>query len=119
MTDVAMKNDGEIVELFWQRDESAIECAERKYGKLCASISAQILENGSDVEECLNDMYVAAWNTIPPQRPELLKLYLCKLIRRISINRAVYYTAEKRDRRRRSALRRSRRRRGTYSATRA
>ena len=99
VTDGAMKNDGEIVELFWQRDEAAIECAERKYGKLCASISAQILENGSDVEECLNDMYGAAWNTIPPQRPESLKLYLCKLIRRITINRAVYYTAEKRDRR--------------------
>ncbi len=98
-TDAAVKNDGEIVEHFWQRDEAAIEYAQRKYGKLCASISAHILENRGDVEECLDDMYVAAWNTIPPQRPESLKFYLCKLIRRISINRAVYYNAEKRDRR--------------------
>lgn len=93
------KEDAEIVELYWQRDESALAYTKQKYEPLCASISGSILHNTWDVEECLNDMYVATWNTIPPQKPDSLKMYVCKLIRRISINKATYNHADKRDRR--------------------
>lgn len=91
--------DCEIVELYWNRNESAIELTQNKYNSLCASISHNILRNARDVEECLNDLYLAIWNSIPPNKPNSLKLYVCKIIRRISINRAEYETAGKRDRR--------------------
>ena len=93
------KEDAEIVELYWQRDESAIEYTRQKYESLCASISRSILNSTWDVEECLNDMYMATWNSIPPQKPDSLKMYVCKLIRRISINKATYNHADKRDKR--------------------
>ena len=92
-----IKDDAEIVELYWQRNEIAIEYTQQKYETLCISISNNILSNHCDVEECLSDMYIATWNTIPPQKPNSLKMYLCKLIRRISINKVTYNHAEKRD----------------------
>lgn len=92
-------DDAEIVDLYWQRNEIAVEHTQLKYGSLCSSISNNILRNHWDVEECLNDMYNAAWNTIPPQRPNSLKMYVCKLIRCISINKATYNNADKRDKR--------------------
>lgn len=95
--DSRIKDDAEIVELYWQRNEIAIEYTQQKYEPLCSSISNNILSNHCDVEECLSDMYIATWNTIPPQKPNSLKLYLCKLIRRISINKVTYNHAEKRD----------------------
>lgn len=93
------KEDAEIVELYWQRNEIAIEYTRQKYESLCASISGSILNSTWDVEECLNDMYMATWNSIPPQKPDSLKMYVCKLIRRISINKATYNHADKRDKR--------------------
>ena len=92
-----IKDDAEIVEMYWQRNEIAIEYTQQKYETLCISISNNILSNHCDVEECLSDMYIATWNTIPPQKPNSLKMYLCKLIRRISINKVTYNHAEKRD----------------------
>ena len=92
-----IKDDAEIVELYWQRNEIAIEYTQQKYETLCISISNNILSNHCDVEECLSDMYIATWNTIPPQKPNSLKMYLCKLIRRISINKVTYNHTEKRD----------------------
>ena len=89
--------DAEIIELYWRRDEKAIQHTQQKYGGICTMISNHILDNPLDVEECLSDMYLAAWNTIPPQRPDSMKNYLCKIIRRISINRVNFNCAEKRD----------------------
>ena len=89
--------DTELLELYWSRDEKAIQNTQHKYGGICTMLSNRILNNRLDVEECLSDMYLTAWNTIPPQRPDSLKHYLCKLIRRISINKAKYNCAEKRD----------------------
>lgn len=90
-------DDENIVKLYWLRDECAIEQTKRKYGQFCKSISSNILQNASDVEECINDMYLTIWNTIPPQKPASLKHYASKIIRCISINRATYNHAEKRD----------------------
>lgn len=93
-------SDERIVGLYWARDEEAIVLTQGKYGGLCRTVSRQILRDARDVEECVNDTYLAAWNTIPPQRPVSLKYYVCKLVRRISMDRADYNQADKRDVRR-------------------
>ena len=88
--------DGAIVDLFWERDETALAAAAEKYGKYCHSISRSILGNDEDAEECVNDAYMAAWKSIPPHRPEQLSAYLGKLTRNISINRFKRQTRKKR-----------------------
>ena len=88
--------DGEIVSLFFSRDENAIQKTEQKYGKLFRSISRNILDSDEDVEECINDTYLKLWNAIPPEKPDSLKAYGSKTVRNTSINRAEYNSAQKR-----------------------
>ncbi len=78
--------DFEIVEMYWDRNENAIAQTDRKYGKYCRKIAYSILYNREDTEESVNDTWLQAWNSIPPQRPEKLSAYLGKLCRNISIN---------------------------------
>ncbi len=92
-------SDQEIITWYWARNEKAIVFSKQKYEGVCRSVSASVLCCREDVEECLNDLYFAAWNTIPPQRPVSLRAYLCKLIRRISVNKLVHHQAQKRDQR--------------------
>ena len=80
-------NDRQIVELFWKRDEAAIENSAAKYGRLLHRISFNILSNHEDSEECVNDTYVKAWNSIPPKKPEYLSAYLGRITRNLSLNR--------------------------------
>ena len=80
-------DDASIVGLYWQRDERAITETARRYGSYIHAISIQILESESDAEECVNDTYLKAWNTIPPQKPFSLKDYLGRLVRHLSIDR--------------------------------
>ena len=79
--------DRAIVQLFFERPEEAIRAADRKYGKLCYKIAHNILNSSGDAEECVNDAYLGAWNTIPPARPEPLGAYLCKIVRNLALNR--------------------------------
>ena len=79
--------DREIVQLFRRRDEAAIEQAEQAYALYCSSIASRILSDATDVEECVNDVWLAAWNSIPPNEPERLATYLGKLSRNIAIDR--------------------------------
>ena len=79
--------DKKIVELFWQRDESAISVTAVKYGPYCNTIANNILHNAYDAEECVNDTYIAAWNSMPDNRPERLGHYLGKMTRWIALNR--------------------------------
>lgn len=65
--------DADIVNLFWERNERALQETERAYGRLCFNISFHILRNHEDAEECVNDAYLQTWNSIPPQRPRSLK----------------------------------------------
>ena len=88
--------DGEIVKLFWKRNEAAIEHTRTKYGSYCRSIAFGILRNGEDAEECVNDGLLNAWNSIPPQKPRNLRTYMGKLVRNVSINRFERYSAQKR-----------------------
>ena len=88
--------DREIVQLFRRRDEAAIEQAEQVYALYCRSIAARILSDATDVEECVNDVWLAAWNSIPPKEPERLATYLGKLSRNIAIDRVRASGAQKR-----------------------
>lgn len=79
--------DTEIVELFWNRDERAIEATAEKYENYCSSIAVNILENWEDAEECVSDTYLKAWNCIPPNRPFALRIFLGKITRNLAFDR--------------------------------
>ncbi|MCQ2430251.1 MAG: sigma-70 family RNA polymerase sigma factor [Clostridia bacterium] len=89
--------DNEIIALYFARDEAAIRETQRAYGALCLSLAMRILNDRSDSEECVNDTWLGVWNSIPPQRPQSLRAYVCKLTRRIAINRWQYNHAGKRN----------------------
>lgn len=89
--------DSAIIELFFARSEHAIVELEEKYGYICKKASANILNSELDVEECVNDAYLATWNTIPPKNPEHLLGYVCKLVRNLSLKRYHSNTAQKRN----------------------
>jgi len=88
--------DREIVDLYWARDEMAIEQTRTKYAAYLSKTAHNILNNPEDTEETVNDTYLAAWNSMPQHRPEFLSSYLAKLTRRISIDRLRRRTAAKR-----------------------
>lgn len=88
--------DDKIVQLYWDRDETAITATSDKYGAYCLSISRNILGNNEDAQECVNDTYLKAWNTIPPHRPAMLSTFLGKITRNLSFDR---YKANRRDKR--------------------
>ena len=70
--------DEKIVELYWNRNENAIQETAAKYGSYCWKIAYNILSNYEDSEECVNDAYLKTWNSIPEHRPSLLSAYSCK-----------------------------------------
>ena len=90
-----MTDEG-IVNLYWDRNEAAITETDLKYGRYCFSISHNILSNKEDSDECVNDTYNAAWNSMPPQRPVILSAFLGKIVRNISLNRYKELNAQKR-----------------------
>ncbi len=79
-------DDHTIVDLYINRDEKAIRETEKKYGAYCFKIAYNILKTKQDSEECMNDMYNKAWNSIPPETPRNLGAWLGKVIRNLSIN---------------------------------
>lgn len=89
-------DDNQIVELFWKRDTDAITESSNKYGSYCFSIANNILHSKEDSEECVNDTWLKAWNTIPPQKPTKLQMFLAKITRNLSFDRFSARTAEKR-----------------------
>lgn len=80
-------DDREIIDLYWKRDERAIDETAVKYGAYCMKISSNILKNPADSEETVNDTYLKAWKTIPPHRPEMLLAFLGKITRNLALNR--------------------------------
>ena len=88
--------DSWIVELYWKKNSDAILASEEKYGSYCCAIAENILHNREDAEECVNDTWLHAWNAIPPQRPQSLKLFLARITRNLSFNRWKAQSAEKR-----------------------
>ena len=79
--------DYKIVDLYWAREERAIAETEKKYGRMLHSLSYSLLSSFEDAEECVNDTYIGAWNTMPSARPMYLGPYLSKITRRLSIDR--------------------------------
>lgn len=88
--------DQEIVGLYWQRNEEAIRETERKYGRYCFEIAYHVLYEKESVKECLQDTWIAAWDSIPPHRPENLRTYLGKIVRNLAINTYEKMNAQKR-----------------------
>lgn len=88
--------DEQIVELFWQRDETAIKETEKKYNDLCHYVAKNFLAIHEDREECINDSMLALWNSIPPERPKSLRAYLTAIVRNIAISRSRANNAWKR-----------------------
>lgn len=92
-----MLEDSNIIALFFARAEQAIVELSAKYGAACSRIAANILKNDLDAEECVNDTYLAAWNTIPPQKPEPLRTYIFRIVRNIAIAKYHANTCKKRN----------------------
>ena len=78
--------DSQIISLFFKRDEAAIVETEKKYGAFCHKIALNILSISADAEECVNDAFLQAWNSIPPQSPDRLGAWLGKVVRNLAIN---------------------------------
>ncbi len=89
-------NDETIVSLLWQRDESALRAVADRYEHYLYTIAQRIIGNREDALECINDTYLAAWNTIPPEKPASLSAYLGRIARNLSLHRLRHNRAEKR-----------------------
>ena len=87
MTSFRPLTDAEIIDLYFSRDEAALEHTAKNYGAYCTSVAMNILNDASDAEECVNDTYLRAWNSIPPQRPTVLRLFLGKITRNLAIDK--------------------------------
>lgn len=85
-----------IVGLYWARSENAIAETRRKYGAMLTGVSLSLVQSAEDAEECVNDTYLAAWNSMPTERPKYLGAFLAKIVRRISVDRYRASHAEKR-----------------------
>ena len=89
-------NDGTIVELFWSRDELAINEFDKQYRPLCLKLARDITGSDGTAEECLNDLYLRLWNAIPPEKPQSLKSYACRIIRNLALQVMEKQHAQKR-----------------------
>ena len=91
-----MIDDEKIIEMFFERSEQAIRELDLKYGTICRSLSYNIVNNRQDAEECVNDAWLGAWNSIPPQRPDPLRAYVCRIVRNLSLKKLRANSALKR-----------------------
>lgn len=89
-------DDTQIIQAFFDRDEAAITVAESAYGSYCTAVAKKILDTPEDIEEVLSDTWLRAWNSIPPQRPENLKLYFARITRNLAYDK---FRAQCRDKR--------------------
>lgn len=89
-------DDKQIIRLFFERSEQAITELSQKYGALCLQLADNILNDHQDAEECVNDAYLGAWNSIPPQSPDPLRSYICRIVRNRSLKKLRTNSAIKR-----------------------
>ncbi len=94
---VKILEDSKIIALFFERSQQGINELSEKYGKLCMKVAVNILKNREDSEECVNDAFLAFWNTVPPERPDPLITYLIKITRNTAIKKYHSNTALKRN----------------------
>ena len=96
--------DAEIIDLFFERSEQAIEELDKKHGGAVTAVARNILGNEQDTEECVNDTWLGAWNAIPPQRPSPLRTFVCRIARNLATMKYHANTARKRNSRYDAAL---------------
>ena len=89
-------DDSRIVELYLQKNADAISETSSKYGPYCFTIADNVLHSPEDSEECVNDTWLHTWNAIPPQRPNVLRMFLAKITRNLSLKRFAARKADKR-----------------------
>ncbi len=89
--------DARIIELFWERDQSAIAESDQKYGRYCYAIAHRILCSCEDAQECVNDTWHNAWRAIPPEKPTRLQAFFGRITRNLALDRYDYVTAQKRN----------------------
>ncbi|MBP7187817.1 MAG: sigma-70 family RNA polymerase sigma factor [Ruminococcus sp.] len=90
-------DDASIIKLLFERNEQAVKEMKANYENLCYYIAGNILSQKEDQEECVNSAYMDVWSSIPPNKPDNLKTYLCKLVKNCALNRKKYNTAAKRN----------------------
>ena len=88
--------DSRIIQMFFDRMESAIAALSAKYGKLCYRIAYNILTNHADAQECENDTYLRVWDTVPPTWPDNLRAYVSRIVRNLALDRVRYQNRQKR-----------------------
>lgn len=88
--------DSKIIQLFWERDESAISAVSKKYGRYCAVIARNIINNEQSVEECVNDTLLDLWEVIPPNRPKHLLAFISEVTRNNALDAVKGNKAQKR-----------------------
>lgn len=89
-------SDDEIIAMLWARDERALEAFAARYRTLCMRMAENILGERESAEECLNDLYLRIWNSIPPERPRALKAYALRILRNLALHRLERARAQKR-----------------------
>lgn len=88
--------DGKLIDLFWDRDESVLSAVSEKYGKYCTAIARNIIGNEQSAEEIVQDTLLRLWETIPPNRPKKLQAFIGKVTRNISLDTVKSMEAKKR-----------------------
>ncbi|MDO5155962.1 MAG: sigma-70 family RNA polymerase sigma factor [Eubacteriales bacterium] len=88
--------DDDIIELLFDREQNALEFISQKYNNYCTAIANNILNNKEDVEECVNDTYLKIWNSIPPNRPEVLRTFIGRITRNQAFDLYKKMNAQKR-----------------------
>ena len=90
-------NDKKIIELLFARSQSALTHLQSRFGKYCHSIAYNVLGNDFDAQECVNDTYMRVWDSIPPNKPKDLSVYIGRIARNVSLNRKKQNNAGKRN----------------------
>ena len=89
-------SDEQIIGLYFDRNESAISETDSKYGAYCNRVAFNVLRDSFESEECVSDTWLHAWNSMPPQRPNILRAFLAKITRNLALNRYEANHAQKR-----------------------
>lgn len=92
-----MVEDNKIIELYWKRNEAAIDESNKKYGNYCRTIAYNILRSKEDSDECVNDTWHNAWRVIPPEKPNKLQYFFGRITRNLALDRYSYNKAQKRN----------------------
>ena len=79
--------DQQIIDLYWARDQRAVGETAEKYGGFLYSLAWNLLRVRGDAEECVNDVYLRAWNSLPPERPGYLRAWLGRIALTLSLDR--------------------------------